>query len=156
MGTDRLNRWLTLGANIAVLLGIGLLVVELRQNQDIMRAQTRNEITQGELALLLSTAENRELADIVIRANDGEELTPAEQLRNVLRSESTFRLWQNVHYQGRIGTYDEEEFNKHLVTMEQVLSRSPNFVEYWCANMQIYPTEFQSEINNLIPTGSCN
>jgi hypothetical protein len=153
---DRLNRWLTLGANLAVLLGIGLLIVELRQNQDVMRAQTRNDITQGELTLLLSTAENRELADIVVRANNGEKLTSAEQLRSGLRSESTFRLWQNVHFQGRNGTYDEEEFTKHLATMEKVLHGSRSFVEYWCRNRQIYPAPFQNEINNLIPNGSCN
>jgi hypothetical protein len=152
---DRLNRWLTLGANLAVLLGIALLVLELRQNQDVMRAQTRNDITQGELTLLLSTAENRELADIVVRANNGEELTSAERLRNGLRSESTFRLWQNVHFQGRNGTYDEEEFAKHLTTMEMVLNGNRSFVEYWCRSRQIYPAQFQSEINNLIPSGSC-
>ena len=155
MDADRLNRWLTLGANIGVLLGIALLVVELRQNQDVMRAQTRNDITQGELTLLLSTAENRELADIVVRANNGEELTQAEQLRSGLRSESTFRLWQNVHFQGRNGTYEEEEFRKHLDTMEQVLRGSRAFVGYWCRNSQIYPKQFQEEINNLVPIGSC-
>ena len=156
MDTDRLNRWLALGANIAVLLGIALLVVELRQNQDVMRAQTRNDITQGELTLLLSIAENRELAEIVVRANNGEELSPMEQLRNVLRSESTFRLWQNVHFQGRNGTYDEEEFRKHLDTMEHVLKDNLSLVEYWCTNGQIYPMAFQGQINKLIPKGSCN
>ena len=155
MDSDRLNRWLTLGANIAVLVGIALLVVELRQNQDVMRAQTRNDITQGELTLLLSTAENQELADIVVRANNGEELTPAEQLRNHLRNESTFRLWQNAHFQGRNGTYDEEEFKKHLDTMEKVLRGSRTFVEYWCDNREIYPEQFRGEINNLIPKDSC-
>jgi hypothetical protein len=156
LDSDRHNRWLTLGANIAVLLGIALLVVELRQNQDVMRAQTRNDITQGELTLLLSTAENRELADIVVRANNGEELTAVEQLRNGLRSESTFRLWQNVHFQGRNGTYDAEEFSKHLDTMEEVLHGSRTFVEYWCRKRQIYPAQFQEEINKLIPNDSCN
>jgi hypothetical protein len=156
LDADRVNRWLTLAANIGVLLGIGLLVVELRQNQDVMRAQTRNDITQGELTLLLSTAESQELADIVVRANNGESLTPAEQLRVGLRSESTFRLWQNVHFQGRNGTYDEEEFRKHLDTMEQVLQGSRAFVDYWCRNSQIYPVQFQDEINKRIPSGACD
>lgn len=156
MESDRLNRWLTLGANLAVLLGIALLVLELRQNQDVMRAQTRNDITQGELTLLLSTAENRELAEIVVRANNGEELTPVERLRNGLRSESVFRLWQNVHFQGRNGTYDEEEFEKHLDTMEMVLDSNPGLVAYWCVNREIYPVAFKNEISGLIPPNSCH
>lgn len=156
MDSDRLNRWLTLGANLAVLVGIALLVVELRQNQDIVRAQTRNEITQGELALLLSTAENSELADIVVRANNGEELSEVEYLRYILRSESTFRLWQNVHYQGRNGNYDAVEYNKHLETVGMVLGENPGLVAYWCNTRNVYPTEFVDRINALMPAESCN
>ena len=39
MDSDRLNRWLTLGANIGVLVGIILILIELNQNADLMRAQ---------------------------------------------------------------------------------------------------------------------
>ena len=39
MNTDRLNRWLTLGANLGVLTGIILIFIELNQNADLMRAQ---------------------------------------------------------------------------------------------------------------------
>ena len=39
MDTERLNRWLTLGANLAVLAGIALILIELNQNADLMRAQ---------------------------------------------------------------------------------------------------------------------
>lgn len=41
---ERLNWWLTLSANFAVLIGIALIIVELSQNRDSMRAQTRNEL----------------------------------------------------------------------------------------------------------------
>ena len=41
MDTDRLNRWLTLGANIGVLIGIVLLVIEVRQNNSNLVAQAR-------------------------------------------------------------------------------------------------------------------
>lgn len=43
---DRSNRWLTLGANIGVLIGIMLLVVELAQNREMIRTQTRNDISR--------------------------------------------------------------------------------------------------------------
>ena len=39
MNSDRLNRWLTLGANLGVLVGIILILAELNQNSDLMRAQ---------------------------------------------------------------------------------------------------------------------
>jgi len=37
--SDRINRWLTLIANIGVLIGIFLLIVEIDQNNGLMQAQ---------------------------------------------------------------------------------------------------------------------
>jgi hypothetical protein len=39
MDSDRISRWLTLGANLGVLAGILLILFELNQNADLMRAQ---------------------------------------------------------------------------------------------------------------------
>lgn len=38
------NSWLTLGANLGVLIGIILTLVELNQNATMMRGQTRNYV----------------------------------------------------------------------------------------------------------------
>lgn len=43
MDSDRLSRWLTLGANIGVLIGLLLVVFEIRQNSDLMRLQFIND-----------------------------------------------------------------------------------------------------------------
>jgi len=39
MDTDRLNRWMTLGANLGVLVGVFLLLVELRLNTESTELQ---------------------------------------------------------------------------------------------------------------------
>ena len=44
MDAHWLTRWLTLGANAGVLIGLVLLIMELDQNRDLMRAQTRHEL----------------------------------------------------------------------------------------------------------------
>lgn len=53
---DRLNRWLTLGANFGVLAGIVFLAVEIRQNSELARMQMSDDrVTtwqQGELVVL--------------------------------------------------------------------------------------------------------
>jgi len=43
MTADNVNRWLTLGANIGVLIGIMLLLMELNQNATLMGAEPWNE-----------------------------------------------------------------------------------------------------------------
>jgi len=65
--SDRLNRWLTLGANIGVLVGIILLIVELNQNRQMMQAQTRNELSMGIVGIQSGIAENSELANVIAK-----------------------------------------------------------------------------------------
>ena len=60
MDSVRLNRWLTLGANIGVLIGIMLLLVELDQNRDMMRAQTRHQLAMGLVELQIATGTNQQ------------------------------------------------------------------------------------------------
>lgn len=55
MNSDKLNHWLTLGANIGVLAGIVFLALEIRQNSDLARlqfAEDRQALWQeGEIAV---------------------------------------------------------------------------------------------------------
>ena len=155
MDSDRLNRWLTFGANLGVLIGIILLLVELDQNRDMMRAQTRNELSRGVLDLLGSLVENKELADVMVRANNGEELTPTERYIFGVQSERVFRYWENVHYQYRQGMYDESEFSKHLDTMQAVLIGNQALINFWCQKRSLYSAPFVVELDRLLAQQAC-
>lgn len=50
MDSDRLNRWLTLGANLGVLAGLALLVVEIRQSNQLALAQIEQTRSDNLLA----------------------------------------------------------------------------------------------------------
>ena len=43
MEFDRLNRWLTLAANLGLLVGLILVALQLNQNSELARAQLINE-----------------------------------------------------------------------------------------------------------------
>ena len=47
MDTSRAGHWLTLAANIGVIVGIAFLVLEIRQNSDIATAQVRLDYAAG-------------------------------------------------------------------------------------------------------------
>ena len=49
---EKLNHLLTLLANIGVIAGIIFLAVEINQNTDMMRAQTRSAVTGSIITLL--------------------------------------------------------------------------------------------------------
>jgi hypothetical protein len=64
---DAINRWLTLGANLGVLVGIFLLIAELNQNSTLMRAQIFNDRAGHGIALFgtdkLTSLDKSNLAD---------------------------------------------------------------------------------------------
>ena len=43
MNSDNLNKWLTLGANVGILIGLALVVFEIRQNSDLLRLEFIND-----------------------------------------------------------------------------------------------------------------
>jgi hypothetical protein len=68
MDKDSLNRWLSLAASLGVLAGIVLLAFELEQNREMMRAQTRNEISVQIVDLLSQVATSDELSSLLLRS----------------------------------------------------------------------------------------
>ena len=146
---------ITILANVGVLVGIVLLVFELNQNRDMMRAQTRNEISRGAMDLLAIGATSEPLARVLVRANAGEELSPEENIMFINRAELTFRLWENVNYQFRQGLFDPTEYEGNLATINDVLSRNGAYVEYWCARRQMFSRPFVELMAELPATQSC-
>ena len=131
MDSNKANRWLTLGANLGVLVGLFLLIAELNQNRDMMRAQTRHELAMGIVDLLQTPASNEQLADLMYRAKSGEEMTPTELFQFQLGTNALYRYWENVHYQYRVGLYDDIEFGKQREAWRTHFANSSRAEQYW-------------------------
>ena len=155
MESDRLTRWLTLAANLAVLVGIVLIIVELDQTRDMMRAQTRHDMAAGIVDLLQTPASNEQLASVLYRAHSGDELTPTELFQFHMRTNALLRYWEDVHYQYRVGLYDEIEFGRQRAAWKASFARSARQTEYWCQVRLLYSPEFMAEIDSLIRENSC-
>ena len=151
-----MHRWLTLGANLGVLVGILLLVVELNQNRTTMRAQTRSELSTGIVDLFVSVAENPELASLRRRADrEGEQLGPDEAYRYEILTRAFFRYWENVHYQYRQGLYDEIEFSRQREAWRSYAHESTALVQWWCTHRGGFSPQFAGEFDGLLPPPGC-
>jgi hypothetical protein len=64
MDTDKLNRLLTLTANLGILIGLVLLIVEIRQNTDLVRAQIAMDRTSTRTQILSDWANGGEIVPI--------------------------------------------------------------------------------------------
>jgi hypothetical protein len=155
LDSDQLNRWLTLGANLGVLVGIILLVIELDQNRDMMRAQIRNELARGGADILLSVIHDREFADTLVRAGAGEPHTGTEELQIEAWNDLLFGYWENVHYQYRQNLYDESEFSRHTVAIAAVLEENPGTHNYWCKERLRFSVAFMEFMDDLFGGPSC-
>lgn len=153
--TNKLARWLSVGANIGVLAGLILLVMELNQNRELTRAQVRHELAMGIVDLLQTPASDAQLASVLFRAYSGAELTPAEQFQFELRMNALLRYWEDVHYQYRAGLYDETEFDRQRAAWKASVSHSARTREYWCRVRTYYSPEFMSELDSLFAEPTC-
>ena len=78
MDTDRLNRWLTLLANVAVVAGIIFLGFELRQNNELLQFEAGSIYFENRVWGANKTLENPEFARVIFKARSGEELDDFE------------------------------------------------------------------------------
>lgn len=155
IGFERISGWLTFAANLGVLAGLVLVILQLNQNEKMMRAQTRHELSAGIVELLQGAAANEHLADVMSRGYAGEALSPADRYIFETRLNALLRYWEDVHYQYRMGLYDEAEFARQKLAWRASMNRSYLAIGYWCSVRNLYSAEFARDMDGLLPTDAC-
>jgi hypothetical protein len=132
MNADQINKWLTLLGNLAVLVGLVFVVLELNQNNRMMQTQTRNAITESILNFQYSASANG-LVELAQKGNTNPSaLTPDESARLLQYYVGNLRLWENIHYQYRNGVIDEVEFAAERNSWRALGERSPMVHVVYC------------------------
>lgn len=106
MNAEKVNSWLSLAANIGVVIGLVLLIIEIGQNTDMMRAQINQSRTDTALFQQYSMSDTDYMAPIIVKTMKGEPLTDEEMIRYDARIRAFNRnqdnnLWQ--YNQGYLG-----------------------------------------------------
>jgi hypothetical protein len=153
MDSNKINRWLTLGANLGVLVGIILILIELNQNATMMRGQTRNDVSVELINLMSQVVTNPQLASLIHKVNSGEVLTPEESVQFLHREIAMFRYFENVHYQYRQGLYDEAEYSTQREAWRAY--KTPGRVEFWCGYRLMVSIDFRAEMDDLLAIDNC-
>jgi hypothetical protein len=122
----------------------------------MMLAQTRHDISSEFVSLMTSVAENEGLANLVRRGDIGDELSADEAYRYERFTRGIMRYWENVHYQYRLGMYDESEFIKQRTAWKRYLARSKGGVAQWCSTRDQFSPEYQREMDELLTTFTCS
>lgn len=158
MNTDSVNKWLTLGANLGVVIGLILLLIELDQNRDLVRAQIHQERSDAHVWMkqesadsefLLPALEKFRLAGGTADLDSLDRLTPLEAARVTLSMEATHQDYDNLFYQYQQGYLDEEYYEYRVVPTIKELAP-------WWKKLNIFETSgrrpsFDAEIKRLAP-----
>ncbi len=145
MDSDKLNRWLTLGANIGVLIGIIFLAIELQQNNENLAAEVRATNFFGMADTWRMVAESPELAGAIMKDFADEELSPSE-------SNQLFSYWVRVFLTLQWGYSElpEEEFRRGLDFQGEGYRDLDTFRSAWERMGSFLDPEFRDFMNENV------
>jgi len=81
MKLDKVNEWLTLTANLGVLVGILFLAVEIRQNTEMLETQINQSRAAQAMTEAQSIYNSDHLPALLVRVRSGADLTSEEAVR---------------------------------------------------------------------------
>lgn len=122
MNMNNLSQWLTLTANLGVLIGIAVVAVELHQNQVGMEAEAST--LRAQMAMEMGEIRERRGIELEKLILSGEEPSEEFELLNRLHWDKTVRYFENLHYQRLIGVINDEIWQANLVGIESLCSES--------------------------------
>ena len=81
MNAQKLNTWLSLGANIGVVIGLMLLIIEIGQNTEMMRAQINQHRTDTALSEQQAVYTSDHIPAMLARIERGDQLSDEDLIR---------------------------------------------------------------------------
>ena len=124
MNADSINKWLTLVANIGVVIGLMLLLIELDQNSDLVRAQIHQARSDSWIGMKLMHADSEFLAPAIQKVADAggmdnpaalDQLTSVEIRRIKNWYWAIIGDYDNLFYQYQQGYLDEDYYQSRIV-----------------------------------------
>ncbi|MCA8900658.1 MAG: hypothetical protein KDA53_05350 [Hyphomonas sp.] len=111
---DRLNRWLTLGANIGVLLGLVVLIVEVRQNAALTRTAMEQDGSRVLVDIELSLS-RPDMAEIWVKSiRTPEDLTAAQARMVESHLVALLLQWNHLFEMEATGLVSRERIERHI------------------------------------------
>jgi hypothetical protein len=134
----------------AIVLGLVLVAYELRQNTQMMRAQTRDSLTEKQMMFSGWIGTSEYAANVLLRGTEGQ-LEPGtpEYYSHGFLLHGIFREWENSFYQYEQGLFDESEFqprrNRWRVNMAL-----PGYRDFWAGGAEMFAPGFKAEIDAIV------
>ena len=139
---------------IAVVVTLGYLAVQVRQNTQSMDRNTRTERAKASYDHLNNyvylNSQAMDHAELFIKAMSGQQLTDVEALRWDLIQQNAFRFGMHAHELRQSDLITLEQWNHAEAFMREAVSSSDAIQRYWKRNKHLYSADYQRLIDSFI------
>jgi len=172
MNQNKINGWLTLVANIGVLVGLGILVYEIKQSNSLALAQIeqirsesllqwrREWVTDDYVAPLLTKVDTILPADELDQmsifdrqkatAEMLDELDPVERTRMILFIGTSYWDHENLYFQYKRGLVSDAYWSERIVPA--ILYDAPQWKAVGGGDLPYGRQEFNDEVERILNT----
>lgn len=150
MNTENLNRWLSLGANLGVLVGIVILAIEIQQNTEMTRAQITQSRAEVSIAMADMTINSDYLPAIRAKITNGDALSQEETIRYQDFLRAVFRGQDNniqQYKQGLLGDHIPRALSE---TVRAIILSSPVALNYWDQSKLQFSDDYIEFVDQII------
>lgn len=131
--SSRLTAWMSVAANLAVLVGMILVAVQISQNTDAVRGASYQTWLAARMELNLALATNQELSTLVVTGHaDSRNLTQDNYVQYGMWLASLMQMAQATHYLYRQGSLDRDLWETEIQAAAAHLS-TPGVRQWWDA-----------------------
>ena len=151
MNLSRANEVISLIANIGVIASIIFLGLEMSQNTDMMRSQTRNAMTENQMNFFEGIIENRNFAETFLAIREDSDKFPLgtpERTQYTLFFLTQLRMWENEWYQYQQNLFDAAEFEPRLELWDSFMDFQINR-EVWDAQRYSFASDFRDLLDGM-------
>jgi hypothetical protein len=159
MDSDQISRWLSLVANVGVLIGLVFVGIEVRNSSNAITAQSAQAVADGYNQYNYLTASDPEIARIAyLGLRDPEKLTDAETVRAAALMRGLFNHYRQVHTLFESGAMSEKLFTSSAKDINRViqlpgskifLSGYPMFSDQFFEDVRTFGADEAEDVNSL-------
>jgi len=155
---EKLNRWLTLIANLGVVGGLVFVGIEVTQNTNILRASMSAEMTTQWITNTTALANDEGLAEIYYQTLvDPDSLTPQAALRINSWSIASLKSGEFAFHQWQAGNLDDTLWEATHELLESSFQTPTNPWRLgWPRNKRMFTSDYQTYIDALVATADAS
>ena len=149
MDADRTNKWLTLTANVGVILSLLFLAYEINQSTKATIAAASQGLTDQSIVYFDAQLDHETISQAIYKQRQGDELSGYELHQLDLLQRMNFRVFENAFLQYKRGLYEEREWDRYRRIIAGHMADNPTAIQMWERTQGGWTDEFAAEVESL-------